>query len=198
LSDDQKQDAVAYLLELIRTEYPQNYESVRQYSNNSDLFVQKNSDSAQLVDGGFGRVFEQNRTVKMVLLLPFVLMTVILLIDTKSFLPIFFIVPIAIPVILWMFKKFIITQHGVVKRSLFGSKSIPLGTIRVAKIQSGLKGGAYLLIKTDRSKFKMGNGIVGDQLNDALNYLLEQIRVNHPENYEIVRQSSLSENRWRK
>jgi len=45
---------------------------------------------------------------------------------------------------------------------------------------------SQLLVNTDEYKFKIGMGISDGQLNDAIAFILEQIRIHYPENYTAM------------
>ena len=185
---EQQQDIVDLILAHIRDRYTQNYELVLRYSNDPSL-VLEGSPNATIVDPRVGRVFAPSRAIKILLLLPFLLVTLILFIDIPSVLTLVLPLICALPFMGIWFRKITISSSAVVSQTLWGKRSIPLGAIRVARIVTESRNLSKLMIQSDRAKLSTGSGLTGSQLDEALAYLLELIRVNHPENYEMVRQS---------
>lgn len=84
-------------------------------------------------------------------------------------------------------EKITITPQTVLKKSLFGSQSIPIEAIRYAQYERKRKGRAWLIIKTEEFEFYMGNPLGKKKINAAAACILEQIRLHYPEHYEDVK-----------
>jgi hypothetical protein len=80
-----------------------------------------------------------------------------------------------------------INSNVLVRTNLFRKLTIQISKIQYAKLHSGQKGTSWLMIKTNDLRFSMGGALGKRQINDAIAYILEQICINYPENYEDVK-----------
>jgi len=62
-----------------------------------------------------------------------------------------------------------------------------LNNIKLIKKICVGRGSSALLIKTDRSTFKIGKGLSESQIDEAVSYILEQIRILYPESYALMK-----------
>ena len=94
--------------------------------------------------------------------------------------------------------KMEIISNAVIRTNLFKRQIIQIADIRYVKLQRGQKGTLWLVIKTNELLVSMG-ALGQKQINEAVGYILEQIRINYPENYENVKAGHNElENFWRK
>jgi hypothetical protein len=95
-------------------------------------------------------------------------------------------------------EKMEVNSDTVVRKNLFKKKIIQIGDIRYVKLQAGQKGTLWLIIKTNKLRFSIG-ALGRHQINEAVTYILEQIRIHYPENYEDVTTEQIEvENFWKK
>jgi len=80
---------------------------------------------------------------------------------------------------------------------LFQKKNIKLNSIRIVRL---IKVGAshHLLIETNESQMALGAEFNKEQVNEMYVYILEQIRINYPENYnDVITEHYEVEKFWR-
>ncbi len=81
---------------------------------------------------------------------------------------------------------------------MFKKQIIQISDIRYVKLQSGQKGTLWLVIKTNELRISVG-ALGRKQINEAVDYILEQIQINYPKNYEDVKTEHIEvEDFWRK
>jgi len=92
-----------------------------------------------------------------------------------------------------------ITAQSVVSSSARSRQVIPIDEIRIVKVDYDGNNDICLFIETNQSKFYLGKDLSSDQIKEAVAYILEQIKVHYPVNYEDVKIEHLRvEQFWRK
>ena len=79
-------------------------------------------------------------------------------------------------------KKIIIYPHKVIRKNGFWTSAIPISAICAVEADIMKGSPSYLVIKTDRSMYRMGQELNKMQITEAVVCIFEQIRLHYPEN----------------
>lgn len=94
--------------------------------------------------------------------------------------------------------KVIVTSDAIVSENILKKRVIPFKTIR--RVYVGYSQNTHLLaVSTTQSNIQLHGGATKKQLDEIVEYILEQIRINDPEHFQSVNLPSYEvEDFWRK
>ena len=84
-------------------------------------------------------------------------------------------------------EKVFVTCNAVVRETIYRKQTFPLSTITLIKKVCVGRGSYALYIKTDHSVFKIGQGLMESQINEAVLYIRERILILYPESYALMK-----------
>lgn len=97
-------------------------------------------------------------------------------------------------------ERVLITSGAVTRTNIFGKKTVPLNSIRLARKKSIGRGQLVLEIVTDHTTMSVGNSWSESVIDEAAKYISEQIERYYPERSDLLKdeQSYEVERFWRK
>jgi len=155
---------------------------------------------------GSVKVFQRSDSFKFLVSLFTVFMTFMLVcflffIKENLFITIAFTVSMGVAVLgglVMISGKIIVTSVAIVSENTLKKRVIPFKAIKRIYIKQ-IRHAYVLFVSTEQTQIGLHGGATKKQLDEMVNYILEQIRLNDPEHYQLVNLPSYEvEDFWRK